>query len=97
MPNIKHVQYVRFRITDLQAQKQFLEDFGFQTKLEGDLLMARGTDDSPYIYLAQEAAKPGFVCLGFAAESADGIAGKCLNVKRSLSVLLKPTSNVYHW
>ena len=97
MPNIKHVQYVRFRITDLQAQKQFLEDFGFQTRLEGDLLMARGTDDSPYIYLAQEAAKPGFVCLGFAAESADGIAGKCLSVKRSLSVLVKPTSNEYHW
>ena len=49
MPNIKDVLYVRFHVTDLQAQKQFLEDFGFQTKLEGDLLMARGTDDSPYI------------------------------------------------
>ena len=35
--------------------------------------MARGTDDSPYIYLAQEAAKPGFVCVGFAAESEDSL------------------------
>ena len=41
MPNIKDVLYVRFRVTDLQAQKQFLEDFGFQTKLEGDRLFDR--------------------------------------------------------
>ena len=68
MPNIKDILYVRFRVTDLQAQKQFLEDFGFQTKLDGDLLMARGTDDTPYIYLAQEAVEPGFVCVRFAAE-----------------------------
>ena len=73
MPTIKDVLYVRFRVTDLQAQKQFLEDFGFRTKLEGDLLMGRGTGDRPYIYLAQEADEPGFVCVGFAAESADAL------------------------
>ena len=73
MPAIRDVLYVRFRVTDLQAQKQFLEDFGFRTKLEGDLLMGRGTGDRPYIYLAQEADEPGFVCVGFAAESADAL------------------------
>ena len=41
MPNIKDLLYVRFRVTDLQAQKQFLEDFGFQTKLEEDQLFDR--------------------------------------------------------
>ena len=70
MAAIKDVLYVRFCVTDLQAQQKFLDDFGFQTKIEDGLLMARGTDGSPYIYLAEESSEPAFVSVGFAAESA---------------------------
>ena len=69
MANIKDIAYVRFCVADLQAQKQFLDDFGFQTKIENGLLSARGTDCSPYIYLAEESSEPAFVSVGFAAES----------------------------
>ena len=41
MAIIKDVLYVRFRVTDLQAQQRFLDDFGFQTSID-DLLLARG-------------------------------------------------------
>ena len=69
MTGIKDVLYVRFCVTDLQAQQKFLDDFGFQTRIDDGLLMARGTDGSPYIYLAEEASEPAFVSVGFAAES----------------------------
>ncbi len=69
MTAIKDVLYVRFCVTDLQAQQKFLDDFGFQTRIDAGLLMARGTDGSPYIYLAEEASEPAFVSVGFAAES----------------------------
>jgi hypothetical protein len=69
MAIIKDVLYVRFRVTDLQAQQRFLDDFGFQTSIDDGLLLARGTDGSPYIYLAEESSEPAFVSVGFAAES----------------------------
>ena len=69
MAMIKDVLYVRFRVTDLQAQQRFLDDFGFQTSIDDGLLLARGTDGSPYIYLAEESSEPAFVSVGFAAES----------------------------
>ena len=74
MQGIKDILYVRFRVTDLQVQQQFLDDFGFQTKISNGLLMARGTDSSPYVYLAEEGSEPGFVSLGFAAESDQALA-----------------------
>ena len=43
MAIIKDVLYVRFRVTDLQAQQRFLDDFGFQTSIDDGLLLARGT------------------------------------------------------
>ncbi|HBK19511.1 MAG TPA: glyoxalase [Gammaproteobacteria bacterium] len=73
MAGIKDVLYVRFKVTDLQAQKQFLNDFGFQTQIEDDLLMARGTDSSPYIYLAEASDTPAFISVGFEAESEDAL------------------------
>ncbi len=66
---IKDVLYVRFSVTDLQVQQQFLEDFGFKSEINDDLLIARGTDASPYIYIAEQSSEPAFVSVGLAAES----------------------------
>ena len=51
---INDVLYVRFSVTDLQVQQQFLEDFGFKSEISNGLLIARGTDASPYIYIAEQ-------------------------------------------
>ena len=69
MPRIKDVLYVRFKVSDLQAQKAFLDDFGLHTEIQDGLLVGRGTDTSPYIYLAEESSEPALVSVGFAAES----------------------------
>lgn len=66
---IKDVLYVRFSVTDLQMQQQFLEDFGFKAEINDDLLIARGTDANPYIYIAEQSSEPAFVSVGFAAKS----------------------------
>ena len=66
---IKDVLYVRFSVTDLKVQQRFLEDFGFKCMINRDLLIARGTDASPYIYIAEQSSEPAFVSVGFAAES----------------------------
>lgn len=69
MPRIKDVDYVRFTVSDLQKQKTFLDDFGLHTEIHDNLLLARGTDSSPYVYIAEESAEPGLVSVGFVAES----------------------------
>ena len=69
MPNIKDVRYVKFRVSDLSKQQQFLHDFGLHTHIENGVLVARGTDTSPYIYLAEEGPTPAFVSVGFLADS----------------------------
>ena len=66
---IKDVLYVRFSVTDLQVQQQFLENFGLKSEISNGLLIARGTDASPYIYIAEHSSEPAFVSVGFAAES----------------------------
>lgn len=73
MPRIKDILYVKFNVSDLTKQQQFLDDFGLQTEIDGDLLLARGTDSSRYIYLAEQSAEPGLVSVGFAAESATAL------------------------
>ena len=69
MPNIKDVRYVKFRVSDLGKQQQFLHDFGLHTSIDEGVLVARGTDTSPYIYLAEEGPTPAFASVGFLADS----------------------------
>ena len=69
MGAIKDVLYVRFYVTDLRVQQQFLEDFGFKSEIDNGLVIARGTDGSPYIYVAEQSSEPTFVSVGFTAES----------------------------
>lgn len=69
MTPIKDILYVRFTVTDLQRQQQFLQKFGLQAEIKDGLLLARGTDNVPYIYLAEEASEAAFISVGFEAES----------------------------
>lgn len=68
MTNILDIQYVRFSVTDLAEQRAFLDAFGMVTSLEEDTLIARGTDGSPYSYLATRGDNR-FLGIGFTAAS----------------------------
>jgi len=70
MSAIKDILYVRFKVSDLQKQRQFLEDFGFAVEEANGLLLARGTDANRYIYIAEQADKAEFVSVGFEASAA---------------------------
>ncbi len=72
MSGIVDIQYVRFSVEDLAKQKQFLHDFGFDTEIVGDTLLAKGTNGSPYAYVA-ERGKPAFLGMGFLAESREDL------------------------
>ena len=60
MPNIKeNVRYVKFRVSELRKQQQFLHDFGLHTQHRRTACWwPGGTDTSPYIYLAEEGPDP---------------------------------------
>ena len=67
---IADILYVRFRVPDLAQQARFLEDFGLQVEQDGPRLLARGTDPSPYVYVAEQ-GETGFLGLGFETLSGD--------------------------
>jgi catechol 2,3-dioxygenase-like lactoylglutathione lyase family enzyme len=68
MTVITDLHHVRFRVEDLDQQQRFLEDFGLQVYREGNVLYARGTDATPYNYIAEQGA-PEFLGLAFEASS----------------------------
>jgi len=68
MSPIIDIHHVRFSVADLAKQRQFLEDFGMKVNEEDGVLYARGTDASPYIYIAEQ-GEPAFLGLAFAASS----------------------------
>ena len=72
MEGISDIRYVRFRIADLDRQEKFLADFGLAVEVHNGVLLARGTDPSSYVYIA-EAGKSdepdAFLGLGFDARS----------------------------
>lgn len=72
MTVITDIHHVHFRVADLAKQHQFLVDFGMQVEEIDGLLYARGTDASPYIYIAEE-GEPAFLGLAFAASSQQGL------------------------
>ena len=65
---IQDVLYVRFAVPDLDRQSQFLNDFGFEVRRDGNCLYARGTDPQHATYVAEE-GEAQFLGLGFEAES----------------------------
>ena len=54
---IADILYVRFRVADLGRQRDFLTDFGLEVTEADGRVLARGTDPSPYVYIA-EAGEP---------------------------------------
>ncbi|MFT5101795.1 MAG: hypothetical protein ACI9HY_003931, partial [Planctomycetaceae bacterium] len=70
MSAIRDILYVRFKVSDLQKQRQFLEDFGLAVEEANGMLLARGTDANRYIYIAEQADKAEFISVGFEASSA---------------------------
>jgi len=72
MTVITDLHHVRFRVEDLDKQQQFLEDFGMQVNREEDVLYARGTDATPYNYIAEQGA-PEFLGLAFEASSRENL------------------------
>jgi hypothetical protein len=72
MQGIADILFVRFRIEDFSRQRKFLEDFGFQVEEVDGRLIARGTDPSNYVYVAEQ-GEPEFLGLGFEALSRDDL------------------------
>jgi len=67
MHDVVDIQYVRFQVSDLAVQRQFLEEFGFLVETHGDSIYARGTDPNPYAYVATAVdTVSSFTGLGFA-------------------------------
>ena len=68
---IVDIEYVRFRAPDLEAMRAFLEEFGLvEVETGGNGLFMRGRGTSPFLH-ATELGEPGFVSVGFRAESRD--------------------------
>lgn len=72
MAGIIDIHYVRFSVEDLEKERRFLDDFGFSTERSDDLLLARGTNGSPYAYVATK-GENAFLGLGFLAASGDDL------------------------
>ena len=72
MNKLNDLLYVRFSVPDLDAQAQFLENFGLSTFVEDDVLYGRGTDADPFVYCATQ-GEAKFLALGLEADSADAL------------------------
>ena len=58
-----------FGLKCLISRRKSLSRRFLRTEIQNGLLVARGTDTSPYIYLAEESSEPALVSIGFAADS----------------------------
>jgi len=70
MIKVRDAAFVRFAAPDLDRAAMFLTDFGLEiAERSDDVLHARGTDPSAYLYVA-ERGEPGFRGVAFEAASA---------------------------
>ncbi|WP_052757455.1 VOC family protein [Sphingobium chungbukense] len=68
MISIVDISHVIFRVPDPDRMTTFLNDFGLIPRMVDDRLYARGLGASPYLHVTEK-GEPGFVALGFRAES----------------------------
>ncbi|MEM7280226.1 MAG: VOC family protein [Pseudomonadota bacterium] len=62
--------FLRFELSDLPAQKEYLEHFGMQLVQEsGDSIYYRGTGNAPFCYCASKGSKNRFVSAAYYVES----------------------------
>ena len=79
--------YIMFQVPDLERQKAFLQDFGMVVAEQSDTrLYMRGYGPDPYIYVAHQADKAGFLGAGFAVESEEALR----KVARATGVQIEP-------
>jgi catechol 2,3-dioxygenase-like lactoylglutathione lyase family enzyme len=63
---VRDVQYMTYRVPDLDLAERFLADFGMlRASRTPEALEMRGAGDYPVIYRAEKAAKPGFAHVTF--------------------------------
>lgn len=73
MIRVTDIAYVRFRAPDLDQMETFLLEFGLvRAERKGDVLYMRGTDSRPFGHVTEK-GEPGFVGLGFYAESVEDL------------------------
>ena len=72
MGPIRDILYVRFSLPELGPQAEFLSDFGLVVDQSDNVLYARGTDDSRYIYVAEPGIQA-FRGMGFEATSEEAL------------------------
>lgn len=71
--NLTRLSYVVYEHTSLETFRQFATDFGFveEPSSEPSIVYFRGYGKDPYVYVAHQADKKGFIGAAFAAESAE--------------------------
>lgn len=74
MIRVTDIAYVRFRAPDLGEMETFLKEFGMGIAAKSDaMLYARGSDARPFLHVTEK-GEPGFVGLGFHAESVEDLS-----------------------
>ena len=74
MIRVTDIAYVRFRAPDLGEMETFLGEFGLEVAAKDErVLYARGSDARPFAHVTEK-GEPGFIGLGFYAESVDDLA-----------------------
>jgi len=70
----KDIAYVTYQVTDLDRAESFLHDFGLvRSARTEDALYMRGTDPSPYIYVARRGGENCFVGGAFELDTASDL------------------------
>lgn len=65
---IEDIAHVRYAAPDLQAMRQFLEDFGMEVFDQDGRLYGKGSDGRPFVHVT-EPGEARFVAVGFRADS----------------------------
>lgn len=65
---IEDIAHVRYAAPDLQAMREFLEDFGMEVFEQNGRLYGKGSDGRPFVHVT-EPGEARFVAVGFRADS----------------------------
>ncbi len=65
---IEDIAHVRYAAPDLQAMREFLDDFGMETFEVAGRLYGKGSDGRPFIHVT-ESGEARFLALGLRAEA----------------------------
>ncbi len=73
---VSDIVFIRFELTDLEAQKEYLDHFGMQLAYEStDSIYYKGAGGDPYIYVATKGQKNHYVSAAYKVESLEELEG----------------------